>query len=118
MAVPGPVTSASSSGVHEMLRDGSAVTVVDGAQVLELVGASGQHLFTEPRAPERPRDRLDARHRQVLEAVPAQRPAPTDSIATAAGLGLLATRTSLLRLARLGLVVEETHGWRLGQDAR
>lgn len=118
MAVPGPVTSASSSGVHEMLRDGSAVTVVSGAQVLELVGASGQHLLTEPRAPERPRDRLDARHRQVLEAVPAVRPAATDSIATAAGLGLLATRTSLQRLAGLGLVVEEAHGWRLGQEAR
>jgi DNA processing protein len=118
MGVPGPVTSAASSGVHEMLRDGSAVPVVNGAQVLEMVGESGQHLFAEARAPERPRDRLDSRHRQVLEAVPAVRPAPTDSIATTAGLGLLAARTSLHRLAELGLVVEEPHGWRLAGDAR
>lgn len=118
MGVPGPVTSAASSGVHEMLRDGTAVPVTNGGQVLELVGESGQHLLAEPRAPERPRDRLDARHRQALEAVPAVRTAGSDSIAAAAGLGVLATRTCLQRLAQLGLVVEEEHGWRLGRDAR
>ncbi|MFN3866704.1 MAG: DNA-processing protein DprA, partial [Demequina sp.] len=35
-AVPGPVTSASSAGCHELIRAGAAVLVTDGSDVIEL----------------------------------------------------------------------------------
>ena len=46
MGVPGPVTSAPSEGVHELLRSKDAALVTRGADVLELVSPSGS--FTQP----------------------------------------------------------------------
>ena len=62
MGVPGPVTSAPSQGVHELIRSGAATLVTGPEEVLELVGAAGEHLLDRPRGPERPRDRLTQRH--------------------------------------------------------
>jgi DNA processing protein len=118
MGVPGPVTSAPSQGVHHLIRQGAATLVTTGEEVLELVGASGQYLLEEPRGPARPRDRLGQRHQRVLEAVPVGRPAGADSIALAAGIGLLEVRTSLQRLLALGLVERGDTGWRLDASAR
>lgn len=118
MGVPGPVTSAPSQGVHQLVRKGAATLVSSGAEVLELVGASGEHVLEDAREPDRPRDRLDQRHQRVLDAVPARRPAATDSIARAAGMGLLEVSTSLVRLCRLSLVEKRDTGWVLGADAR
>ena len=39
MGVPGPVTSAPSEGVHQLIRTGAAALVTRGSEVLELVGA-------------------------------------------------------------------------------
>ncbi len=50
MGVPGPVTSVSSAGVHEQIRAGAMTLVTSGADVLELVGHSGEHLVTAARA--------------------------------------------------------------------
>ena len=52
MGVPGPVTSAPSEGVHELLRTGEAQLVTRGAHVLELVSPAGDHLVERPRGPE------------------------------------------------------------------
>ena len=38
MGVPGPVTSAASQGVHQLIRSGAATLVTEAADVLELVG--------------------------------------------------------------------------------
>ena len=70
MGVPGPVTSAPSEGVHQLIRSGAATLVTCGADVLELVGARGEHLVDAARAPDRARDRLTRRQQQVLDAVP------------------------------------------------
>lgn len=117
MGVPGPVTSAASGGVHHLVRRGSATLVTGGPDVLELVGAAGEHLLTEPRAPERPRDRLDDVHRLILEAVPLRQPAGSDAISRTAALGIRQTRRGLERLARLTLVQEVPGGWTLTQEA-
>ena len=37
MGVPGPVTSAPSAGVHQLIRTGAATLVTSGAEVLEVV---------------------------------------------------------------------------------
>ncbi len=113
LGVPGPVTSAPSVGVHQLIRSQAATLVTSGAEVLEAVGAVGEHLVEEPRGPVRARDRLSTRQRQVLDAVPAVRAAPDDSIARTAGLALTETREVLDTLAGLGLAEEARGGWRL-----
>jgi DNA processing protein len=118
MGVPGPVTSAASQGVHQWIRSGAAGLVTGAAEVLEMVGGAGEHLLAEPRGPERQRDRLSRRHRQVLEAVPVRQPAGLDSIAATAGIALLEAQTALAYLADRDFVVEERRGWRLGSRAR
>ena len=113
LGVPGPVTSAPSQGVHQLIRTGAATLVTSGAEVLEMVGGAGEHLVEEPRARSRPRDRLSWRDQQVLDAVPVSTGARADSIARTAGLGLLEVRSALTRLQRSGLVVAGEAGWRL-----
>ena len=48
MCVPGPVTSYTSQGVNNCLRQGRGAVVTHGAEVLELVGAAGEHLVDRP----------------------------------------------------------------------
>ncbi len=117
MGVPGPVTSAQSQGVHELIRTGAASLVTDGEEVLEIVGESGTHLATRPRGPSRRRDRVPPRDARVLDAVPLARPAPVDSIAGTAGMALLDVQSALRRLARDGLVELLPQGWRLTPEA-
>lgn len=113
LGVPGPVTSAPSQGVHQLIRTGAATLVTSGAEVLEMVGAAGEHLVEEPRTRTRPRDRLSWRDQQVLDAVPVHSGARADSIARTAGLGVLEVRSALTRLQRAGLVESGEAGWRL-----
>ena len=113
MGVPGPVTSVSSTGVHEQLRTGAMSLVTSGADVLELVGESGAHLVEPVRAPVTARDRMSARQRQVLDAVPVAQAVGPDSIARAAGMGLLEVRAALAKLHTAGLVSHDEEGWRL-----
>ncbi|HEU5035807.1 MAG TPA: DNA-processing protein DprA [Nocardioides sp.] len=113
LGVPGPVTSGPSQGVHQLIRSGAATLVTSGEDVLEAVGAAGEHLVPEPRGRERSRDRLTTRQQQVLEAVPAVRAAPDASIARTAGLALAEARGTLAALAEMGLVEQEAGGWRL-----
>ncbi|CAI9419084.1 DNA-processing protein DprA [Nocardioides sp. T2.26MG-1] len=118
MGVPGPVTSAPSQGVHQLIRSQAATLVTSGAEVLEEVSAAGEHLVEEPRGPVRPRDRLTTRQRQVLDAVPVVQAAPEASIARTAGLLLADTRGVLATLAEQGLAEQVPGGWRLAALAR
>ncbi|MDT0203268.1 DNA-processing protein DprA [Nocardioides sp. AE5] len=118
MAVPGPVTSEPSAGCHQLIRSGAASLVTCGGEVLELTGASGDHLMAEPRGEERPRDRLNLRQAQVLDAVPAAQEAPTESIARAAGMSLRSVLALLEELYDLEFVVRGENGWQLSALAR
>jgi DNA processing protein len=118
MCVPGPVTSAQSQGAHHLIRSGAATLVTHGDEVLELVGEAGTHLVTAPRAPARTRDKLTSRLQRILDAVPLAQPAPVDSIASTAGLGLIEVQSALRRLHRLELVETLPGGWRLTPAAQ
>jgi DNA processing protein len=118
MCVPGPVTSAQSQGTHHLIRAGAATLVTHGDEVLELVGEAGTHLVPAPRAPSRPRDKVSARLQRILDAVPLAQPAPVDSIASTAGLGLIEVQSALRRLHRLELVESAPGGWRLAPAAQ
>jgi DNA processing protein len=118
MAVPGPVTSAQSAGVHQLVRAGSAQLVTSGADAREILGVAGTHLLVEPRALQKARDKLRPRDARVLEAVPVSRPAEVESIARTAGLGLIEVQSALVRLARDDFVEKLPAGWQLGEAAR
>ena len=111
--VPGPVTSAPSAGVHELLRRGEAQLVTRGEEVLELLAPAGGAMTVPGREPETVRDRLSDREQQVLEAVPVHAPAPLASVARTAGVGEAEAQRLLGALDRLGLVSATTDGWRL-----
>ncbi len=117
LGVPGPVSSAASEGVHQLLRSGAAGLVTHGDELLEALGPAGRHLLDEPRAPQTQRDRLSNRERQVLDAVPVSRGVATDSLARTAGLGVLEVRAALGRIERAGLVERDGAGWRLARGA-
>ena len=113
MGVPGPVTSAPSVGVHQLIRARDALLVTSGEEVLEAVGPIGTFTLVDPREPDRPRDRLAGREQQVLDAVPVVHAAPATAIARAAGLSVTGTRETLLALHRTGLVEHSLGRWRL-----
>ncbi|WP_297082639.1 DNA-processing protein DprA [uncultured Demequina sp.] len=110
-AVPGPVTSASSAGCHRLVRDGQAVLVTNGQEVLELVepldpsradsgdGDPGRLEF------DRPEDRavFDALGRRTVER---------SELVAAAGVDAAAVRAALGRLELAGLVEARGLGWR------
>jgi DNA processing protein len=112
MGVPGPVTSAPSQGVHELIRSRGAALVTRGEDVLELLSPSGAFVGEVPRAPVLVTDRLSDRERQVLDAVPRLRPAGVDSIARTAGVAVRDVSVAMERLGSVGLVERTTAGWR------
>jgi DNA processing protein len=117
MGVPGPVTSAPSEGVHELLRRGDAHLVATAAHVLELVGPVGSFLAPRPVGERRPHDGLAPADLQVLDAAPVRTPAAAAAIARTAGLSVRATEAALARLARVGLVRGAAGGWQLTSAA-
>jgi DNA processing protein len=116
MCVPGPVTSYTSRGVNNFLREGRGTVITHGSEVLELIGAAGEYLVDPPRGEERPRDRLTPTEQNVVEWVPVSEPAQVDSISRLCGLSLRTTEGALRRLRskRFGQLTDE--GWRLAPD--
>lgn len=117
MAVPGPLSSATSEGTHQLIRDGAATLVTRGEHVLEAVAPMGEHLTERVRGIERPRDRLTSREQRLLEAVPVARPAPVESVARTAGIGVVEVRQLLEVLAGRRMVEQLPAGWRLADGA-
>jgi DNA processing protein len=119
MAVPGPVTSAESAGVHELLRSEPEVTLVTRtAEVVELVGAIGADLAPRPQAPATIRDGLAPLARQVLDGLPTAGAVSADRIAVAAGVPPLDVLRCLPGLEVRGLVEDTPAGWQLTALAR
>lgn len=110
-AVPGPVTSMTSAGCHELIRDGLAVLVTDAEEAAELVGTLGADLAEVKRGAERPGDRLDELPRRVLAALPHHTARTADDIASVAGLALGEVLTGLGELEAEGLVEHRLDGW-------
>lgn len=117
MCVPGPISEITSLGAMEQVRQGRAMLVTRGEEVLELVARPGEYLVAERRGPERPRDRLTARHRQVLDGVPVGAGASAVSIARSSGVAVPEVASALLHLERAGLIERVPDGWMLAADA-
>jgi DNA processing protein len=113
MGVPGPVTSAPSEGVHELLRTREAMLVTRAEHVLELVSPVGDHLARIPRGPVLAADRLTELEARVLDAVPRAVPAAVRSVARTGGLAVSTAAAVLDRLRAAGFVEQTDGGWRL-----
>jgi DNA processing protein len=114
MGVPGPVSSAPSAGVHQLIRVRGALLVTDGRDVLEAVAPTGLHTQGHVQEPAQPRDLLTAEQRQVLDAVPVQRGARSTQIAHTAGLAPHRVEAALIGLRSAGFVEHASGRWRLG----
>jgi DNA processing protein len=120
MGVPGPVTSMTSAGVHELLRQPETVLVTDADEVLELVSPIGSAPAPVRQGRRTVRDGLADDDRRLLDAVPKVAPAPASSIAVVAGLAPATALDRLAILAQQGLVIRVGGCWRLppsGPDA-
>ncbi|MFG2958685.1 DNA-processing protein DprA [Streptomyces sp. NPDC048291] len=115
MGVPGPATSGLSAGVHELLR-GEAVLVTDASEVVELVGDMGE-LAPARRGPVLPRDLLEPAARQVLAALPGNRPASPEEVARGAQTSEDEAVARLYELRALGYVERHGDGWKLTRQA-
>ncbi|GAA3166687.1 MULTISPECIES: DNA-processing protein DprA [Streptomyces] len=109
MGVPGPVTSALSAGVHQLLR-GEATVVTCADEIVEQVGAIGD-LAPEPRGPVLARDLLEPATARVLEALPPRGAAALADVAREAGLAPDVTHSKLHELCTLGFVRRSGAHW-------
>lgn len=126
-AVPGPITSAASSGCHRLIRDYGAVCVTspdemaelaplepvaaDSAGEVESVVAADAEPLTEPQpvepaAPVRTDDRT-----RLLDAVSDRSPRAAKDIAKRAGFSVAAAQALLGVLELEGIVEERERGW-------
>ncbi len=114
MGVPGPITSAMSTGVHHVIREFGVLLVTGPSEVVDAVGAMGTDLAPWPQGPEVITDALPPDAKRVLEAVPprGRRPLDAESVASVAGLAVDAVISALGRLAVDGFVERIGTGWR------
>ena len=105
MAVPGPVTSATSVGCHRLLKEGRATCVTGVGDVVEQIVPVGETSLPGPAD-------LDPETARVLAAVD-RRGVGTAEVARRCGEGLEGAMRSLGMLAAVGMVERCPDGWRL-----
>src|SRR4051794_37988842 len=111
MVVPGPVTSATSAGCHQLLRDRpESVVVTRVEEIVEQCGAIGE-LASPLAGPSTVRDALGPTVGRVLEGVPVRSPRDARGIAATAGVSVAVADAALAALAAAGLVRVVDDGW-------
>lgn len=110
-AVPGPITSAASTGCHILLQAGAEL-VTRADEVREIMGRAGEFAGEQPR----PADVLDAltdTERRVYEALPGRGARTPDEISVASGLPATEVLGPLAMLEIAGLIERHEGRWRL-----
>ncbi|HQD97013.1 MAG TPA: DNA-processing protein DprA [Propionicimonas sp.] len=118
MAVPGPVTSATSVTPHRLIREAEAVLITRAPDVLELLSPLGR---PNPRIPggRRETDDLSAEELRLFECVPGRGSLPAAELALRADLSLPRCLALLEELADRGFVAQNLTGeWQLPPRAR
>ncbi|GAB3551989.1 DNA processing protein [Actinopolyspora lacussalsi] len=111
MAVPGPVTSANSSGCHELIRSGKAVLVTGAPDVLELVSDIGTARAPEREPTPRPTDELDEVSKRVHDSLSPTRRRTVEQLAHETGITRKSVVTCLSALEISGFVRCDDRGW-------
>jgi DNA processing protein len=110
-AVPGPITSAASTGCHILLQAGAEL-VTRADEVREIIGRVGEFAGEQLR----PADVLDSltdTERRVYEALPGRGARTPDEIAVASGLPATEVLGPLAMLEIAGLIERHEGRWRL-----
>ncbi|WP_367136394.1 DNA-processing protein DprA [Saccharothrix sp. HUAS TT1] len=113
MAVPGPITSVSSSGCHELLRSGAALPVTSVAEVIESTGRLGVDLVEANRNTETGPPQGDAM--RVLEALGLTFGHSPEAVSVESGVELPRVRGLLPQLELAGLAERSESGWKRSQ---
>ena len=113
MVVPGPVTSALSSGAHEELRAENTTLVARVEHILDAVGRIGLDLAPVARAEPTARDELTPLQRQILDGVRPRKILSAEQIAAVVGVSPREARATLPLLERRRFVTVEGAGYRL-----
>ncbi len=111
MALPGPVTSVSSVGCHQMVRSGKAVLVTTVDEVIEVVSPMGENPAPEITTQRRRTDGLDQVARHVHDALPERGGASAEELARDAGLPLRKVRAVLPALEMADMAKHGEAGW-------
>ncbi|AVP68253.1 DNA-processing protein DprA [Prescottella equi] len=109
LAVPGPVTSAASTGCHRMIREGEARLVSSAADVVEEAGPIG--VDGEGLGPARALDVLQGDAATVYEALPAVGTCSTRELSEESGVTIERVRAVLPVLELDGFVGSDESGW-------
>ena len=115
-AVPGPVTSSTSTGCHALLRAGAEV-ITRTEDIVELVGSIGE-LAPGESHPATALDGLGGEERRVYEALPGRGAATVDEIAVAAAVEPARILGPLAMLEIAGLVERQDGRWRIVRKRR
>jgi DNA processing protein len=124
LAVPGPISSASSAGCHRMIKEGLAILVADVPDLLDMLdlahggGATPAGTRRSSATPPRSRDALGTRERTILDALPARGVLGLDALVRAAGLSPADVLAGIGILTADGWAVEDSGGWRVERAAR
>ncbi len=108
-AVPGPITSATSAGCHDLIRDGVASLVCSAAEVVQLAGAMGEGWWGLPAEPGHGDGSADTA--RVASYITATTARTTAQIALATGLDVDHVRALLLDLEITGVAARRDGGW-------
>lgn len=114
-AVPGPVTSPTSTGCHRLIREFDAVCVTDAAEMAELAGGvrGGQAMRQAPGTsmPDEGDRGRSSDHVRAIDALSRRSPRSVQDIAARAGLSTTAVLAALGALNLEGVVRERDAGW-------
>ena len=110
LAVPGPITSATSVGCHRMIREGEARLVTRASEVLDEAGPLTLPLTTDA-AEERPTDALSEKELLVYEAFPAVGTRMPRQLSEDSGVAIGDVRAVLPLLELAGFVGTDGVGW-------
>lgn len=109
MAVPGPVTSASSTGCNRMIREGEARLVARAMDVVEEAGPIGSGSCEEDMV--RDTDSLEGNALLVYEALPARGSQSVPGLSEESGVPIGTVRAVLSQLELDGFTAPTEDGW-------
>ncbi|CAM3009637.1 DNA-processing protein DprA [Skermania piniformis] len=109
LAVPGSVSSAASTGCHQMIREGEARLVTRASEIVDEAGPLRLPIG-EP-VPDRPTDRLSGDQLSVYEALPAVGAREPRQLAELSGVSLPQVRATLPLLELAGFAGVDDTGW-------
>jgi DNA processing protein len=112
-AVPGPVTSAASSGCHALIRNGAEL-VSRADEVVEIIGRAGE-LAEEPQRPTTALDELSDSEKRVYEALPGRGSRSAAELSLESGIPIAQLQGELAMLELAGLAIRHDGRWRLGK---